>query len=348
MSAAFRVDASARIGGGHFARCLTLASALRERGHAARFLCRDLPPSLREEARAAGVAVDALSVPDGAWDTDARETAAALAAGGACSVLVVDHYGLDARWERAMRAAAGKIMVIDDLDDRPHDCDLLLDLGAVTERARLPAAARSPAPRTLTGPDFALLREEFAAARRASGPRLKGVSRILAAFGGSDPTGETEKAIAAIRALRRADIYADIVVGSMNPRRQAIESLCAEQPRLAFHAGPRNLAELMSRADLGVGAAGGTAWERCCLFLPSVIIAVAANQNAIAEGIAGRGAAVNLGWHEGVGVATLRDALEALSAAPERVAELSRSAGELVDGEGVRRVLSAMEEAKCI
>jgi len=342
MSVAFRVDASVQVGTGHFTRCLTLASALRARGSAVRFLCRDLPPALVAQARVADIAVHALSVLEAGWQADARESVAVLDASGAVDALVVDHYSLDAGWERAVRASAGRIMAIDDVCERAHDCDLLLDLGTVDERKR------NGAPRTLCGPAYALLRPEFATARAAAAPRLAGVARLLVTFGGSDPTRETEKTLAALRGLRHADLSADIVVGAMNPRCREIEALCAGDSRMRLHVAVGGIASLMQRADLAVGAAGGTAWERCCLYLPSLLVVVAENQYAIAESLAVRGAAVNLGRHASVGVAELHEALHALIAAPQRVADMSHRAGALVDGEGVRRVVSAMEEEKCV
>lgn len=104
------------------------------------------------------------------------------------------------------------------------------------------------------------------------------VRRILVFFGGADPSNETAKALHAIQLLNRPDIAVDVVIGSANPHRAEIEVLCAELPNTLFYCQVSNMAELMARADLAIGAGGSTSWERCCLGLPSIIIAVAQNQ----------------------------------------------------------------------
>ncbi|NCQ33684.1 UDP-2,4-diacetamido-2,4,6-trideoxy-beta-L-altropyranose hydrolase [bacterium] len=332
MKIAFRADASVQIGAGHVMRCLTLADALRTSGAQTHFLCRRLPGHLGELIHARGHALDWL--PDSGVDAD--NSAAALAQGAPWDWLVVDHYALAAAWETAQRGRANKILAIDDQADRPHDCDLLLDQNLQTGNrydGLLPATCRQ-----LIGPRHALLRPAFAAARRARPPRDGRVARLLLFFGGADAEGETLKALAALDLLGRHELDVDVVIGATNPHRAAIAAACAARPRTALHLQAENMAELMAAADLCLGAGGGACWERCCVGLPALVVATAANQIEQCRVLAEAGALIYLGAAVDCDAARWANALAWLLALPQLLAHLSRQGWSLVDGEGARRV----------
>src|ERR1700722_12010817 len=162
MNVAFRVDASSEIGDGHFFRCLTLADALHKCGWQIRFVSRNLPDEMSSMLADRGFALSRLGTSPA---EDAADTIRALS-GSSWEWLIVDHYALDARWEAELRQCVESIAVIDDLADRAHDCDLLLDQNLYTDADRR-YAGRVPARcRLMLGPIYALLREEFRAARR--------------------------------------------------------------------------------------------------------------------------------------------------------------------------------------
>ena len=287
MRVVFRVDSSLDIGTGHVMRCLTLGERLKESGIAVTFICRDLPGNLSGYIESRGFAVQRLPAPStltaaglsthnyGAWlgvhwQDDAAQTAELLAQSGAVDWLVVDHYALDAGWERRLRPLVQKIMAIDDLANRTHDCDLVLDQNFYLDlEDRYDRLVPTQCVKLL-GPRYALLRPEFRQARKNLRERDGQVKRILVFFGGSDAGNETAKALEAIRLLNRPEIAVDVVVGGINPHRRQIEELCAGWPATTCHCQVNNMAELMAGADLAIGAGGTTTWERCCLGLPSV------------------------------------------------------------------------------
>lgn len=332
---AFRADASVGLGAGHVMRCLTLADMLRANGVVTRFLCRRLPGDLGAAIQARGHDLFWLEV-----DADAEASRRALADDAPWDWLVVDHYSLDAAWERALRAVARDILAIDDLADRPHDCDLLLDQNQQAA-GRYDDLVPRHAPRLL-GPRHALLRPAFAAARGARPPREGRVARLLLFFGGADAEGETLKALAALDLLGRQDIDVDVVIGAANPHRAAIAAASAARPRTALHIQAENMAELMAAADLCLGAGGGACWERCCVGLPALVVATAANQIEQCRALAEAGAHVYLGAAAGVDAARWASALAWLLELPELLAHLSRQGWNLVDGEGARRVANPL------
>lgn len=291
MKVVFRTDASVNIGTGHFMRCLTLADALRQRGARIRFVSRGLPNHLHDMLRVRNMefaplygAVTAEASDDLAHSNwlgtsqaqDASDSAQALA-DRKWDWLVVDHYALDARWESALRGTAQKIMAIDDLADRKHDCDVLLDQNYYRDMQTRYAGKVSEHCRMLLGPRYALLREEFRELRTQVKPRIGEVKRILMFFGGVDACNHTGLAINALSGLDVKGAEVDVVIGAQHPQRTEIEQACATQG-YACHVQTSRMAELMAAADLAIGAGGSAIWERCCLGLPALSICTAVNQ----------------------------------------------------------------------
>jgi UDP-2,4-diacetamido-2,4,6-trideoxy-beta-L-altropyranose hydrolase len=262
----------------------------------------------------------------------ATRGAQAVIAGEPCDWLVVDNYALDEKWEREQRPRAAKIAVIDDLADRRHDCDLLLDQNHFPNAATrydglVPARCRK-----LLGPRYALLRSEFAQQRNSLPARTGRVGRVLVSFGGVDAGNQTSKVIALLKDL---GVAADVVAGSANPHVEALARQCAAAG-FTFHRQAANMAELMAQADLAIGAGGSTTWERCCLGLPTLQVAIAPNQVALSQALALEGIVTYLG--ASVSAAAIREALSS----PARLQAQSRKMMALVDGLGARRVAAAL------
>jgi len=346
-----RADASLAIGSGHVMRCLTLARGLQERGAEVTFACRELPGHALAQVTAAGF--NHLALPAHypgespvndiehliAWQADLAALQQLAAGMPTWDWLLLDHYGLDAQWQHGARTLAHRIAVIDDLANRPHDADLLIDQNLTANLAAytglLPAGCRC-----LLGPRYALLRPEFATPAAAPRPR---VARVLVNFGGVDASGETLKAMEALEGL--SELTVDFVAGAANPAWNALQVRAQGQPNWHLHRHVTDFATLMRQADLFIGAGGGTSWERAALGLPTLCIAVAANQVANAQKLAEAGVHAYLGPAAKVGAAGLRQAVVALipdQARRQGYADRSRA---LVDGQGVRRVAAAFATA---
>ena len=267
------------------------------------------------------------------WKIDAKNTLEILAGMPKPAWLTVDHYALDKRWEGQMRPFTEKIMIIDDLADCPHDCDLLLNqnLNEGLEREYDELVPDHCVKRI--GPRHALLRHEFIAARKNLRCRDGRVRRILVFFGGSDLANETSKALEAIRRLNRSDIAADVVVGASNPARDRIREICQRMPDIRFHLQIENMAELMAAADLAIGAPGTATWERCYLGLPAVTLVLAENQFPNAVQVSKARAIANLGWHSEVGAGHIAAAVRRLLDDPKELREMGFRGIELMGGD---------------
>jgi UDP-2,4-diacetamido-2,4,6-trideoxy-beta-L-altropyranose hydrolase len=360
MRVALRADASRFIGSGHVMRCLTLADELVAQGHTTHFVVRELPGHLAELIRQRGHDCtllplakkdDAVS-PHSPWlavpsAQDADETERALQAAGGCELLVVDHYGIDAGWEGRVRRPGRRILSIDDLADRPHSCDFLLDQNLQEHEGRydglLPTGCR-----TFLGPSYALLRPQFTAARKSLPPREGRVQRVFISLGGSDLEDVTTMALSAFvqlgedRQIGRSDLQADVVIGASNPRHAEVAALCARLPGVTSHYNVAEMAPLMAAADLAIGAAGVTTWERACLGLPAIVVTVAENQRSLARCAERIGILTWLGDVTAETPTQLLQALRAALAAPERLTAQSLRGRELVDGCGAARVVRAI------
>lgn len=331
MRITFRTDASVEIGSGHLMRCLTLADQLRNDGSEVAFVCRDLPGGMFDLLHARGYQSVRLPMAETGKDAqqfDAEETikAAVQLFPEGIDWLVVDHYKLDAAWERVLRPYAQKLMVIDDLANRSHDCDLLLDQNYYRNQDRRYQGLVPESCVTLLGPAYVLLRQEFAEARQRLRARDGTVRRILIFFGGSDPTNQTQTALEALKLLERQDVGVDVVVGSANPHRDAIQAMCGELPNVTFHCQVSNMAELILNADLGIGAGGAAMWERCYLGLPTITVVFADNQERTTEDVAQIGAIEYLGWSDRLVPEDYARAVAKMWGDPQRVKRISDAA----------------------
>lgn len=302
MKVVFRVDASNRMGIGHLMRCLTLAEVLRGRGAQVRFICREHEGNLIEHLGQRAVPVAVLPASDtvkpihdeenyAVWlgasqEEDATQTIKALH-GEMPDWLVVDHYGLDAEWERRLRSHSNQLMVIDDLANRSHDCDILLDQNYSLEGERRYAGIVPDACNLLVGPRYALLRPEYAMHRDTSISSNGAVSKVLVYFGGPDPNNMTGMALDALSCAELKHLTVAIVVGVNGLHKEEVCARAHMRTRTEIYSSRPHLADLMSESDLAIGAGGATTWERMCLGLPTILVSISDNQlpacNALAK-----------------------------------------------------------------
>lgn len=355
----FRADASVQIGTGHVMRCLTLADELSRLGHACWFLCReqqghlgDLITSRGHKLALLSNPVEGLTAGNGGgpddyaawlgvgWQDDAQQTLDAIKALSA-DWLIVDHYALDAKWEKAVSAQVRNIMVIDDLANRSHHCSILLDQNLGRGGKDYDGLVSFGCQR-LIGPRYALLRREFTECREESlkrrvKPRLK---RILISLGGVDRTNVSGRVLEALWMSELPHTtHLDVIMGASAPYLNEVRELAQTLPfKVTVSANVSNMAERMCQADLAIGAAGGTSWERCCLGLPSIVLVLAENQMNSARAMSGQGVAMvpETDEQEEALLSSLSNEPQVLQA----LSKMSSAAMNLIDGRGCERVIS--------
>jgi UDP-2,4-diacetamido-2,4,6-trideoxy-beta-L-altropyranose hydrolase len=263
---------------------------------------------------------------------DAVQTSAAIRARKIRpDLLVVDHYALDKSWESSLRPLVGRIFVIDDLADRAHDCDLLLDQNLHDAPASRYAGLVPEGAQIFIGPKYALLRPEFGGAPTA--PRTQGLRRMLVFFGGVDATNEALKIVHALRLMGTAAPQTDLVLVPVNPNRSEVVDAASGIPRLTVLGRTDDMAGLMRRADLGIGTCGVAAWERCSVGLPAVVVISACNQRDDARILHALGAVRNLGDARNVRIEQWADEVRAIGDDPALLSRMSIAAAAVMGGQ---------------
>ena len=354
MLVIFRCDSSLGIGSGHVMRCLSLADFLRKGGSKIVFICRDYYGSSIKFIESLGYqvlligsdadrSVDKLGLAcfelfSTSESEDATETLKLMNEIGKVDWVVVDHYGIGASWENQIKRHGARILVIDDLADRLHECEILLDQNFHSNGRQRYKNLVPDKCTLLLGPAYALLRGEFQIERKNIKKNIDGIKRVFIFFGGSDLSNETKKAIDAIKNLNLKNVEIDVLIGNANPYSEKIIEACRDFSNISVHGEVTNIAKMLSSADLAIGAGGVTMWERCCLGLPSIVIANAANQMPGCEALSAIGGILYLGESKVCDGVLLESALRICMRSPHLLNRMSEVGLSLVDGAGIGRV----------
>lgn len=354
MRVAIRVDSGTAIGAGHLMRCLTLADELRDRGARIEFIARDHPGHLADIARARGYQVRLL--PAGIMPTsepsswlgttpldDATASLNAAADLQPLDWIIVDHYAVDADWHRAVRPAARHVLAIDDLADRPLDADIVVDHNFGAETKAYETVTPSGAT-LLLGTKFALIDAAFAKVREETLRRSTVEHhdcRVVLSLGGSDANDATSWVIRTLHFELSAVAEVDVVIGQSHPRPDSVASAARSLPRSRVHVQTSRMAELLSKADLAIGAGGVATLERALLGVPTVAIEIAENQRSALSNLAAIGA-VDFVRDARSNPDGLRSAFARLAHDTSRRGDMRTVARTLVDGAGARRVADEM------
>lgn len=332
MNVLIRADSSSQMGLGHLMRCRSLARELLRNGHEVTFVCRELPGHQTGIIAAEGFATQVIpwAGRDPAPEAiDFSDTVDAIN-GGYYDRVVVDHYSLGRSWEAQMQAHCNRLVVIDDLANRSHSCDLLLD-----QNVQIAGRYDSHAPGAIKmlGPRYALLDRLFLQQH----PRVRtGIDRILVFFGGGDTFDLTSQTIESLSATEFAHLNLDVVVGPSHPRLKSIETLIFNRGNAVLYPLQPSLAGLMNNADLSIGAGGSTNWERLYSGLPAIVVCVADNQIAPSEALAQAGLISYIGSYERI--SDVAQAVRDFLVSPDKLAGMSEAGPLSVDGYGALRV----------
>ena len=329
MRALFVCNASRSIGFGHVMRCLAIADALYEKGWRCDFFCTSETTKI----------VKALSQsPHGTLHDKAMIE-------GPYHIIIIDSYNLDEVEEKKFRSLGDNIAVIDDLANRKHDCDILIDL-TLDRREKDYQGLVPDNCKVLTGVDYALLRPEFnrlknQALMRRNKAQGK-IETVLISMGGTDPHNITSKVLNALNVIKEP-LTIDVVISSQSPVKEEIEAGCAKLRVMgmivALHLDVSDMAGMMMRADLAVGAAGVSSWERCCLGLPTLMIKTAENQQYVVSALHKAGAAEYLGSVAEVSEKNISLKLKSYLENSQKTYEMGIKASDLVDGKGISRII---------
>ena len=352
MRVVFRATASKKIGTGHIMRCLTLSEALCKHADTKiEFVTQKYPKNLDDLIKKRGFIVHSLKVsPENKGnhiestpfnqEQDAKETIEAVK-GKRIDWIIIDHYELGYIWQEKIRPFAKNIMVIDDLANRRHNCDLLLDQNYNNNDARYDDLV-TPDTLKLLGPSYALLRKEFSDFRNKKGIRNRKAKRLFIFFGGSDFDNLTSMVLKILSKQPLNYLELDVVIGALNPYKLEVKSLVDQHPKANLHIQVENLAALMSKADFALCAGGSSTWERMSVGLPSIVITNADNQNTLTSELNKDGYIKWLGTSDQVSDKIIHNALKYAIQNPQQLELQSQKCKTLVDSLGAERVCDLM------
>ena len=338
-----RVDAGDIIGMGHLMRCIALATNLKKHFNVIFIVSEDFPKKLSRNIIDDGYSIIRVT---GILEKDHEFQKAQLEddADQCCEIInsykesvnwaIIDHYGIDESWENKIQPYVDRIIVIDDLANRKHNCDILIDQNfhqrSTTRYKKLiPKKCKQ-----LLGPKYALLRPEFKNERKKVRIRRQ-LRRILISFGGSDDINETEKVLKRISILGSRYKF-DVVVGKSNPHKSSVKQICEKLPSATFHYDVKNMAHMMRRADLSLGGGGISTWERCCMGLPTIVSILSEDQSKLTKEIAKKKVVINLGRAEKLNGLDYTKAIERMN--PKKLENISKKCLRITDGMGLDRV----------
>jgi spore coat polysaccharide biosynthesis predicted glycosyltransferase SpsG len=328
MRVVLRADGGAEQGTGHVMRCLTLAEALRSRGHETILLTAAIDVDwLRVAVESSGIT--AVRCPPNSLP---------LAEIRAVNPdwVVVDSYRIPAAEVNSLSAELPVLALVDG-DERNLDVQLYLDQNLGAE-----GAGRDPA-RYLYGAEYALVRDEVLAQKRPQPWQFPSAApRILSFMGGSDPT---RASVGVAAALAASTLPLDITMIVPERDHAGVRAQFLASARVEILAPTPRLPELLGRTDIVLSAAGTSAWDVCALALPAVLVSVVDNQQAGLEQAVARGLTVGIdarGGHAALR-SQLPGVLETLVRSESERHGLSVNCSQTFDGNGKVRVVERLE-----
>jgi len=334
---AFRVDAGAELGAGHLARCAALATAMAGRGW--RTTLYGTRETIALAAKLEGFAA-----------TMTVETAAAAdpaAIDGLHDVAVVDHYGLDAGYEAALRKRIGCVVALCDFPDRRHAVDLVVDQN-LARRAEDYAAFVDSRCVVMAGSNYVLLQSVYRRFERTGARRVRDTAKnLLVTFGASDPEDATAAAFAQLCRTARPEWRIRLILGPAYARADALHAMARGRPAVEIVRAPPDLLSAMRWADAAITAAGGTCWELCYMAVPFAVATLGKTPNTNARRLQELGAAVDLGGSEALRNGSLDGVLGVLMGPPEARQAMATRGHALIDGRGVDRICDWIEKRLC-
>ena len=350
VAVAIRVDASQYIGSGHVMRCLALAEELKKNVNNVMFVMRPQPGDLCDYIEKRGFQVKRLPQPQvkmipksdcdyKAWlqVSELQDANEFLLFASDAEVVIVDHYGIGASWERLIKLRMSCILIsIDDLV-RDHISDMLIDQTA--SRMANEYEQTAPGSHLLVGSNYALLKAQFADLYPiAINKKIDFENhKLLLTMGGIDQPNATVKVLKTL-SKATAPIPTTVVLGKKSPHFESVVSFCAQNSDWVTHIPfTDDMAALMLEHTIAIGASGSTSWERACMGLPSIIIPIAENQQQICQNLVKENVAISLSLDE------VPEMLNAkLDVLLKNFEVLRANSLSLCDGKGCARVVATI------
>lgn len=341
MKLMIRADASSEIGTGHVMRMIALAQAWQDRGGTPVTATACCPDSLKQRLASEHIGHVQLNDVEMGSLADATETAK-LAIELDADWIVLDGYHFDIEYQRAIRSTTGrKLLVVDDCEANKLRCaDAILNQNIYADE--LDYQSEVPGCVNLLGLKYVLLRREFTQSVTAARSERHQVQRVLVTLGGGDPDNVTAKVLKLLETSTNRCLEIRVIIGAANPFFETLRTTATQsRHKIEFLQNVTDMSSQFIWADAVVTAAGSTCWEWLLFGLRGAVVEIADNQSRIAQTLAHREMALNLGWHQDLSGPHVQHCLESLIETPlppPRAGTRSLA----IDTHGARRVCAVM------
>lgn len=335
-----RADASPKIGTGHIMRCIALGQAWQNKGGEVTFVSHCESEALKNRIVEEGFVFAGVPAPH-PDPTDIEHTLKVLADSGNEAWLVLDGYHFDPAYQKCIRDAGYRLLVIDDRNHLPfYHADILLNQNIYAPDLKYKCNKDTI---QLLGSKYVLLRREFL----DYGPKMKKIrakaKKILVTMGGADPKNLTLKVIQAIKYLNDSELRVKVVVGPANEKSRSIK-MELDDAKFEFKVLSDffDMAQVMNWADVAISAAGSTCWELALLGTPSLFISMADNQRGNSKWFSRQGASICI---DSFNLSTwkLKDKISELIYDYENRKKINKFFRSIVDGNGQKRILEVIK-----
>jgi UDP-2,4-diacetamido-2,4,6-trideoxy-beta-L-altropyranose hydrolase len=268
MNVFFRVDSDRTIGAGHLARCSYLAKFLELKSPFAVFFISKNKDHVRHKF------IDIKNqhfIDYVDTQSDAEETIKLLREYTSPKTLIIDSYLHDEKWERLIRPHVDLLIVIDDLANRKHECDILIDCGY--QRLKTDYSDKvDVSTKLLLGLDYCFISQDIQDIENQS----KNPTKIHLYFGSTISNDLVLKYFVLLKKYLPEYCYNVALTMGLDARQEEVWSAHKGVDDLSFSERP--LVESLSTCSYAIGAPGVATWERSFLEIPGMYIAVNENQ----------------------------------------------------------------------
>ena len=207
-----------------------------------------------------------------------------------------------------------------------------------------PIADRIGTWRVLQGVKYAVLAPEYA--NLTERVHRHHANRLLLSCGGADPKDQTIKIVSALNNLDR-DLEIRIVLGPMlsdEKKSSILRVVDCSKHKIETLDSPLTLLDHMLWCDIAISASGLTKYELAASETPSILFSIDSSHDQANREFAKTGVVVDFGYD--FSYSSLAEEADRLLLDFERRVKISSLGRRLVDGLGVRRLLSNLTDEK--
>lgn len=336
----FRTDSSDKIGGGHLTRCINLGNNLRKKNIEIFFLCQNLSGLdirlLKNSKHKFFLLKENIN-----FKEDALETIEFLKKNNfSNSILIIDHYEIDFKWERLVSNYVKKIIVIDDLASKKHECDILINqVYGIKESTYKELVNKSC--KLYLGSKYIMIKPEFAALREKF-VKINSIEKIknIHLFFSSNDKNELTLKYSRIILENFPFINLHISVGNGFKNINELEELKTKTNRISWFRNNQEIEKQMLKCQIAIGTPGMITWERACLGIPSIQIGIKDFQDDILSELDSLGICKWIGLEKKINKNDFVDICRVFFQDEKRLLKMKKKCLQAIDGKGMERVIN--------